>query len=41
VYEDRFYTQKHEWVELDGGKPVKGAIGTAGITEFAQVHNLN
>ncbi|KAL7077217.1 hypothetical protein ACQ4LE_003837 [Meloidogyne hapla] len=32
--EDRYYTMKHEWIELD--KPVKGEIGTIGITDFAQ-----
>uniref|UniRef100_A0A914LN49 Glycine cleavage system H protein n=1 Tax=Meloidogyne incognita TaxID=6306 RepID=A0A914LN49_MELIC len=32
--EDRYYTKKHEWIELD--KHVKGEIGTVGITDFAQ-----
>ncbi|CAK5079837.1 unnamed protein product [Meloidogyne enterolobii] len=32
--EDRYYTKKHEWIELE--KHVKGEIGTVGITDFAQ-----
>ncbi|KAF7639021.1 Glycine cleavage system H protein [Meloidogyne graminicola] len=33
--EERFYTKKHEWIELN--KPIKDEIGTVGITDFAQV----
>lgn len=31
-FEDRFYTDKHEWVE------VNGKVGTIGISQYAQVN---
>ena len=32
---DRYYTQKHEWIQVDG-KPTNGSVGKVGITDFAQ-----